>query len=298
MSGFDAIAPHELSLVQAAERRLPSGPVGDRGEHTEMVYIDEDDIEDGVHEELGNETAIATELGAARTAKERVAIVRGALRIAGFSSFGYAAFAQGADGLPSRVYLLRNYFSNALLPGSLSCAHLRGDWRIRRALHTGQPHIWDIDSLIETSCGNDSAHAMRRHFEHMRNRGVCSGVSFGLPIHRTPLRAMFVCASPLETCDWITENVLAQAISLGLSLHQRCSAYVRAVHRDTVAGNLSDMQQRLLDLVVDGLTDKEIAQRLNTTTHNVDYHLRQLRDRCGAKNRSQLAYIAGLMQVV
>jgi DNA-binding NarL/FixJ family response regulator len=96
-----------------------------------------------------------------------------------------------------------------------------------------------------------------------------------------------------ESCDWITDHVLAQALSLGLSLHQRCSAYVRASHKLAVARDLPEPQERILRMVVEGLSDKQIAQRLDTTVHNVDYHLRRLRDRFGAQNRNQLAYAAG-----
>jgi DNA-binding NarL/FixJ family response regulator len=43
------------------------------------------------------------------------------------------------------------------------------------------------------------------------------------------------------------------------------------------------------------LSDKAIAEQLNMSPHNVDYHLRQLKKKYGAQNRVQLAYMAGRM---
>jgi DNA-binding CsgD family transcriptional regulator len=139
---------------------------------------------------------------------------------------------------------------------------------------------------------------LRRYFDSMRENGLASGIAFSLPISRTPLRALILFAGPPERGDWITDSVVTQAIGLGLSLHQRCAAYVQEASRRESVSAISDLQQRILGAVVVGMSDKEIAGRLSTTVHNVDYHLRQLREKFGARNRSHLAYLVGKSQVV
>ncbi|MHA2941321.1 LuxR C-terminal-related transcriptional regulator [Ralstonia mannitolilytica] len=52
------------------------------------------------------------------------------------------------------------------------------------------------------------------------------------------------------------------------------------------------MQRQILEFITSGLSDKAIAEQLNMSPHNVDYHLRQLKKKYGAQNRVQLAYMA------
>lgn len=51
---------------------------------------------------------------------------------------------------------------------------------------------------------------------------------------------------------------------------------------------LSRTQQDVLRCLVRGMADKEISAHLQLSPHTVDYHLRQLRKRFGARNRVQL----------
>ena len=55
---------------------------------------------------------------------------------------------------------------------------------------------------------------------------------------------------------------------------------------------LSAVQKDILHCLAGGLCDKEIARRLALSSHNVDYHLRQLRKRFSVNNRVQLAKAA------
>jgi DNA-binding CsgD family transcriptional regulator len=51
---------------------------------------------------------------------------------------------------------------------------------------------------------------------------------------------------------------------------------------------LSRTQRDVLRCLVRGMADKEISAHLQLSPHTVDYHLRQLRKRFGARNRVQL----------
>lgn len=241
-------------------------------------------------------TFLAAELGAARTAEERIRMIRGILHIIGFKGLGYAALKLNPQGQPERAYVLRDYLASDLLPKALEGGYFLRDPQMRRAFDASRLHVWDVRSLMQASRDDALDPQLRRHFDALRANGLASGLAFGLPISQTPLRAMIVFAGAPEHCEWITDSVIAQAIGLGLSLHQRCSAYVQAICRREATNGLSELQQRILSAVVAGLSDKAIAARFDTTVHNVDYHLRQLREKLGARNRSQLAYLAGRIQ--
>jgi DNA-binding NarL/FixJ family response regulator len=56
---------------------------------------------------------------------------------------------------------------------------------------------------------------------------------------------------------------------------------------------ISQVQRRILSALTQGMSDRQIADQLQMSTHNVDYHLRLLKKRYGAQNRVHLAYLAG-----
>ncbi|MGN6315986.1 helix-turn-helix transcriptional regulator [Trinickia sp.] len=298
MSYIDVVDEREDLQRAWAPVSPPAPPLKPRT-HCEIRYIDEMDVPPLARaEETGDATFIAAELAAARSADERIRMIRGILNIIGFSGLGYAALKLDEYKQPEYAYLLRDYLSTDLLPRSLEGGYLLRDPHMRRAFESSRPHVWDMRSLVNASRKTGIDPPLRRFFDGMLESGLASGLAFSLPIARTPLRALILFAGPPEHCEWITDSVIAQALGLGLSLHQRCAAHVQAICRQDCAGGLSQLQQRILGAVVVGMSDKAIAARLNTTVHNVDYHLRQLREKFGARNRSQLAYLAGKMQAV
>lgn len=298
MSYIDVV--EELEDLQNAAAPAPGpAPHFKSRAPCEIRYIDELDIAPLTRaDETGDATFIAAELGAARTADERVRMIRGILNIMGFSGLGYIALKLDAHKQPEYAYLLRNYLPTDLLPQLLEGGYLLRAPHMRSAFESSRPHVWDMRSLVNASRKDGIAPPLRRFFDGMRENGLASGLAFSLPIARTSLRALILFAGPPAHCEWITDSVIAQALGLGLSLHQRCAAYVQAICRQDSVHGLSQLQQRILGAVVVGMPDKAIAARLNTTVHNVDYHLRQLREKFGARNRSQLAYLAGKMRVV
>lgn len=54
--------------------------------------------------------------------------------------------------------------------------------------------------------------------------------------------------------------------------------------------HLSPRETEVLELIADGLTDKEIAARLNITTRTVSEHLTNIRAKLGASNRAAAVY--------
>jgi DNA-binding CsgD family transcriptional regulator len=89
---------------------------------------------------------------------------------------------------------------------------------------------------------------------------------------------------------------MSGAMALGICL-QELHAALRAppiVPGPDVARPVRDMQHAVLEGVMRGWADKQIARALGLSRHTVDYHLRRLRHRFGVQNRVQLAQEAWL----
>lgn len=56
---------------------------------------------------------------------------------------------------------------------------------------------------------------------------------------------------------------------------------------------LAPREQQVLEAVIKGQSDQEIALRLNIKPSTVSVHLRHIREKVGASSRSQLCYLAG-----
>ncbi len=72
------------------------------------------------------------------------------------------------------------------------------------------------------------------------------------------------------------------------------SAVMRALRADPEpsAASLSDREQEVLDLVVRGLDNRSIGQRLFIAESTVKFHLRRIRTKLGARSRTELVAIA------
>ena len=57
--------------------------------------------------------------------------------------------------------------------------------------------------------------------------------------------------------------------------------------------DLTDTQRMVAELVIDGLTNRDVGERLFVSPHTVDFHLRQIYRRLGVRSRVQLARLAG-----
>jgi DNA-binding CsgD family transcriptional regulator len=90
----------------------------------------------------------------------------------------------------------------------------------------------------------------------------------------------------------MTDDVIGHALMLVLFAQEHWPEIAQAGDGPSSKPALSDVEQGILHCVRQGLIDKVIADRLGLTTHNVDYHLRKLRQRFGVRNRVQLVQAA------
>lgn len=61
--------------------------------------------------------------------------------------------------------------------------------------------------------------------------------------------------------------------------------------------DLTDTQRMVAELVVDGLTNRDVGARLFLSPHTIDFHLRQIYRRLGVRSRVELARLAGPRRV-
>ena len=243
-------------------------------------------------DEMGVQSRIAKALSVARTQDERSRMVQSLLRIVGFDAFSYLTVALDAEGGCQRLYLPGDYRTEGLPPGYIENGLYLHDPRLLKSLAGNTPLIWDLRALTDAWRTAGAHPGTRQLFDTMHEHGISSGLTFSIAIGRTRLRSVITFTAPNDDATWMTDSVFVQALTLGLSIHQCSSAYVRAVDRRETAGQFSEVQMRTLAYLAAGLTDKEIALRMRTTAHNVDYHLRRLREKCGIAKRTQLAFLA------
>lgn len=296
--------PREPSAAHLADTAAPQpGDFDAPAGMPELVFCDEVDLSihqfrHGLrHPPFGGRASIAAELDSARNARERIRVIRSMLHIIGFTCMTCVTLQLIDD------EIVRAFFLNCGVPPDFFQSYFRDgfhriDPRLAAVSSAGLPIIWDLGTLHDT---------LRRGADPVRGRalsatldrhGMRSGLMFGMPLPRTNLHTVIGFSGPQPSGDWIGDSTIGQAMTLGLAIHQNTNDYVRALAQQNGTAMLSEMQQRILAGLAAGLSDKEIAQRLHTTSHNVDYHLRLLRKRYAVSNRAQLAYTAGRLGLV
>lgn len=249
----------------------------------------------------GVDTNVAAQLMAIDDADERKRMLGALMHVMGFHSLAYATVgARGRGYLQAQAWALDDTAPNHFGPSYFEAGYWAHDPRLAAVRTSNVPLVWDMEWLLRAWRRDGAPEAMRGLFRALEREGIGSGVMFGIPTVRGKARTVVSLAAGRASADWIVENVLVQALAFGLSLHRFASDPMHArTGREDVAGERetqawpSDMQVRILACVVGGLSDKQIAARLQTTPHNVDYHLRLLRRRYGAVNRTHLAFLVG-----
>ncbi len=242
---------------------------------------------------------LAAELQAAGSVAERARIVSGLMGLMGFTSLAYA-LTERHEAAPPTVTMLRNYVSPRFVQRYCDDRLFAVDPRLPAVFATGMPLVWDLASLARSQPRMEPA--LRSFLQMMDEHGMRSGVMFSLGAGKGTSQAVVSFSAPHAGREWISDSVLGQSILFGMALHQVWRAPLQTFARNAHVCNeepiLSTMQRRVLTCLAAGMSDKEIAIKLHTTAHNVDYHLRLIRRRYGATNRAQLAYIAGRLNLI
>lgn len=159
-------------------------------------------------------------------------------------------------------------------------------------LPPGLPRVWNTAGLEALARSPGAGPAVRRLATELRAGGCGSGLVFRVPMQEAAWQSCVVGLMSKMPCrSWITEQAMGMAVTLGLCLHEFLTRHVQHPE-DIAAPALLPAQQRILQCLGHGWSNKEIARSLSLSPHAVDYHLRQLRRRFAVHNRTQLARVA------
>ncbi len=238
---------------------------------------------------------IAADLAAAHSPHERKQLLRIALRTIGFDWFCYCRLTRLGE-LVNRA----RYFDLCSPPGwaqrYVDARYFDVDPRMAFACRHDWPLVWDQESLAaEPPIAGQSNERIQQFLEDAQACGTRSGIAFGLVDPGSLEHSVMIFSSANPTSGWINDRVVGQAYALGLGVHAFLAEQMASMVQTPT---LSDLQRRILNFTASGLSDREIAQQLNMSRSNVDYHMRQIRKKYGVLNRVQLAYLAGRLYVV
>lgn len=212
------------------------------------------------------------------------------LRQIGFSTLGYGAF----EMIGRRIlcaHLLRD-----LAPVSFMQPYIEGmlyetDPRFAQVRQSGFPVAWRLDE-IEAAAQRGGERKVLALAGHLRAHAMNSGVIFSLSAPRLDLRVAVNVTSEAHGIDWIDDRVIGGALAASLAVHRVALPFLEARIARARGFALGQEQQAVLDRLVHGLSDQEIASALRTSLHKVGLHIRSL-ERCfNVQNRAQLAYLA------
>ena len=225
--------------------------------------------------------------------RRREAMVREAVQAMGFEWLAYLTMSVRAGG-PVPESALATWSNRAWMARYLEEPWWPVDRRLLQAIRSTLPLRWSVASqaaLLDPACERDAR--WREMLDDMAAHEVRSGLLWSLPTSDPHELAVISLCSPARSCEWMDDAVLGQAMVCAASLHEWVCRATPASEANA-APSLSATQRRVLQRLCDGHGDKKIAAELGMTTHNVDYHLRALRRRFGARNRVQLAQMATL----
>lgn len=222
-------------------------------------------------------------------ARER--IVREQIASAGFDWFGYGTVAtrHRGPGVPRTFFTT---YAHAEWTGRYFAERYHEvDPRHADAPRSGLPLVWSLDDLAERDADPRDASRVMRLLDDLDAHGVRSGMFFQLPSPTVAgERVVLSLMARRDGRGWMGDGVLGQALTLGLCMHEFLSCHVAPA---AGPGMLSALQRSILQCLSRGQSDKEIANRLQLSSHAVDYHMRQLRRRFAVHNRVQLVNAAG-----
>lgn len=237
---------------------------------------------------------VVHDLLCASRGEERQRLVRAMLHAIGFEWLGYGTVSQHhTRSIPLSFFTsyghaewTRRYFEER---------YHEVDSRHQDAPCSSLPLLWDIDQLATPATDAVPKTLRRQRFlDDFRDSGIRSGVFFSLASPtRASERTVISLMSSSPNRQWIVDGVLGQALTLALSVHECLVQHMPAsALRPAANADMPATQQHILNHLIQGRSDKEIAYHLKLSEHTVDYHMRQLRRRFAARNRVQLVHAA------
>ena len=174
-----------------------------------------------------------------------------------------------------RAHLLRDLAPATFMQPFIEGMLYESDPRFAQVRQSGFPVAWRLDE-IEAAAQGSGDRKMLALAGHLRAHAMNSGVLFGLSAPRLDLRVAVNVTSETHGTEWIDDRVIGGALSVSLAVHRVALPFLEARIARMRGFALGDEQQQVLDRLVHGLSDQEIASALRTSLHKVGHHIRSL----------------------
>ncbi|SIT45380.1 Response regulator containing a CheY-like receiver domain and an HTH DNA-binding domain [Paraburkholderia ribeironis] len=229
------------------------------------------------------------------SAQDRIEFVRQRIRQLGFDSFSYTATRTSSHHMT--MFVLTSYESQTWLARYFRERYFEIDPRVALASPTGMPFLWNTaDMRAELPRTQMRSERLGGLIDMLETAGRKSGILTRMPLPEPELSASLCFNSEIGNPRWMTESIVAETLMFAHMIHEFMWTHAKSVigmapaQPQRVA--LSELQHAVLKAVVQGQRDKEIAYFLGLSPHNVDYHLRRLRQLFNVRNRVQLINVA------
>lgn len=222
-------------------------------------------------------------------------LVRAELRLLGFDELGFGCV-DISRGTPVVRSFCGHYADPAWVERYFSRRYQDVDPRLRAIERTSLPCVWTLQELARQPVAAAQKADLCALVDDLHERGISGGLMLALPALPGQARRFVSLLRRGAMVHGLDDRALGQVLMLALCLEEFHAtlpgATAAALDDDAPGGELSATQAQILDLLSRGMGDKQIAARLDMSRHNVDYHLRRLRKRFGARNRVQLMQAA------
>ena len=214
---------------------------------------------------MQNDASLTLALRSAGSPERARQLVSFLVRSIGFDGM---TFADSARCLPPRLRTVLGNHAPSLDLGAL----------LQRALGSSLPLAWDLREL------QDLAGAARA-----RAAGIGSGLL--VTVRRnlgTAEHAVLGLVSGRTDADWIDEATIARSL---LFAHSLCGWMSEPAHEPQAAAEgalASPTRREILNHLVQGRSNKQIAYTLHLSAETVKYHTRELRRHFNVRNRVEL----------
>ena len=163
------------------------------------------------------------------------------------------------------------------------------DPRLADATRSSLPTAWTLEQLEAAATDAPARAPARRFVADLAATGMRGGTFLVLPGDSEGRRHFVSLLARDPDQRLLSGETIGQVLAIGFCLHEYYTRYSGLPDRPEPAAALTPVQREILGHVARGESDKRIAHHLCISSHAVDYHMRQLRNRFAVHNRVQLA---------
>ena len=155
---------------------------------------------------------------------------------------------------------------------------------------TGLPVTWQVDQLEVYA--NTAEPRVRSLLSILRAHAMHCGLILGLPAPRRDLRVAVSLTSQAGDTSWIDDRVMGGVLATSLTICRLVQPFIDDCALRARVVTLTQEQAGVLERLVKGLTDHEIATEIASSLHRVTHNVKTLEKMFNVENRAQLAYLA------